>query len=183
MGNSLQDQLLKAGLVNQKQLTKANQEKRRTDKQQRKTKAIPVDQNKLRKQQEVAAKAERDRRLNRQRELETERKAIAAQIKQLIEAHRLPKAKGEDDSDVAYNFADKNKIKKIYVSASMKNNLIAGKLAIVKLAGKYELVPTTIAEKIRSRDEKRVILCNDKQASEDENNAYAEYQVPDDLMW
>ncbi len=180
MGNSLQDQLLKAGLVDAKQLKKVKNDKRKTNKQLHKSKTETVDQNKLQVQQALTEKAKRDRQLNRQLKDEAERKAIAAQIQQLIEKNRLPKG----DGDVPYNFADNNKIKRIFVSAAVQEQLSRGKLAIVKLNENYELVPIAIAERIRMRDEKCVILCNDpQQGDEQQDEPYANYQVPDDLMW
>jgi len=66
----------------------------------------------------------------------------------------------------------------------VQEQLSRGKLAIVKLNEHYELVPTAIAERIRMRDEKCVILCNDSQhGDEQQDEPYANYQVPDDLMW
>ena len=129
MGNSLQDQLLKAGLVDAKQLKKVKNDKRKTNKRLHKNKTETVDQNKLQVQQALTEKAKRDRQLNRQLKEEAERKAIAAQIKQLIENNRLPKGDGE----VPYNFADNKKIKRIFISAVVHEQLGRGELAIVRL--------------------------------------------------
>ena len=93
-----------------------------------KSKTKTVDQNKLQVQQALTEKAKRDRQLNRQLKDEAEKKAIAAQIKQLIENNHLPKG----DGDVPYNFADNKKIKRIFVSAAVQEQLSRGKLAIVK---------------------------------------------------
>ena len=182
MGNSLQDQLLKAGLVNEHQLRKAKTNKRQENKQHRNKKTQPADQNKLQAQQLLAEKAERDRQLNLQRKATAERKAIAAQIRQLIETNRQPREGGE----LPYNFVDSGKVKKIYVSEALRTKVVQGKLAIVKLDGKYELVPPDIAEKIRTRDERRVVFQNDTKHGDDSGDSddpYAKYQVPDDLIW
>jgi uncharacterized protein YaiL (DUF2058 family) len=55
-------------------------------------------------------------------------------------------------------------------------------LAIIKFEKRYELVAADIAEKIRLRDAACVIVLNaaDDKAGDD---AYAAYQIPDDLMW
>jgi hypothetical protein len=70
----------------------------------------------------------------------------------------------------------------------MKQQIIQGKLGIARIEGRYELVPQSIAEKIRQRNEKRIVIFNQDQRLDDrdkleENNPYADYQIPDDLMW
>jgi len=181
LGSSLQDQLLKIGLVDKKQVKKANVEKRIENKQQRNSKTKIVDGAILKARNERAKKADRDRELNRLQEERAKRKSIAAQIKQLIELNRQPK----DDDDIPYSFFDGKKIRKIYVSKTTQDQLGAGKLAIVRLAGRYELVPTDIAEKISARDERRVIFCKKFQLDEasTKDDPYADFKVPDDLIW
>ncbi len=179
MSHSLRDQLLKAGLVNEKQANKAKQEKRKKAKQQRKNKTAVLSDNQLHAQQALAEKAERDRRLNRERQQASERKAREAQIQQLIETNRLPIKDGE----IAYHFEDDKKIKKVYVPEGIREQLAGGRLAIVRSDSQYEVVPVAVAEKIRTRDEQRVIFCNETQPGEDADDSYADYQVPDDLMW
>ncbi len=179
MSHSLRDQLLKAGLVNEKQAKKAKQEKRKQAKQQRKSKTAALSDTQLRAQQALAEKAERDRRLNRERQQASEQKAREAQIKQLIETNRLP----IKDSEIPFHFEDGKKIKRIYVSDPIREQLAGGRLVIVKADSQYEVVPVAVAEKIRARDEQRVIFCNEPQSGEDADDAYADYQVPDDLMW
>ena len=178
MSNSLQNQLLKMGLVDEKRVKQAKKEKHKQAKQQGK-KTVPVDEAKRLAQQAAAQKAERDRELNRQRKEEAERKALAAQVRQLIEANRLPKGEG----DIAYNFNHQNKVKRLHVTEQVQRQLGLGRLAIITLDGQYELVPTAVAEKIRQRDESCVILCNEPEQRSDEDDPYADYQIPDDLMW
>jgi len=177
VGNSLQDQLLKLGLVDEHRAKKLKSDKHKQAKRQRNRKGKAVDQDKQQAQQAQAAKAERDRQLNQQRQEEAERKARLAQIKQLIEANRLPKGDGE----IAYNFTDGQKIKRLYVNETVHQRLSGGSAAIVKLHGQYNIVPADIAEKIRQRDEACVILLN--QSKPDEDDPYADYPVPDDLIW
>ncbi len=179
MSNSLHDQLFKAGLVDDKQAKKAQKDMRKRVKQQRKSKA--VDPGRQEAQQALAQSAGRDRALNRQRNAEVERKAIMAQIRQLIETNR----QSREDAEVAYQFADNGKIKRIFVTAPQLKQISQGRLAIVWLGERYELVPAPVAEKIRTRDEGSVILCNEAQEPKegDVDDPYADYQIPDDLMW
>lgn len=182
MAKSLQDQLLNLGLVDENRVKKARNDKHKQNTQKGKNKPGTVDEHKLQAQKAQAEKAERDRQLNQQRKEEAERQAVAAQIKQLIEAHRQPK----NDGDVAYNFIDNSKVKRIFVSEATREQIAHGKLAIVRLNKQYEIVPSEIAEKIRIRNEKSVVFYNDPQQSASKDGGedpYADYKIPDDLIW
>ncbi len=179
---SLQDQLLKAGLIDPKKAKQANKEKRKEANVARRSSEEKVDEIKLSAEQARAEKAERDRELNRQRDLELQQKAIAAQIKQLIENHRQPKGAGQND--VEYNFTHGKLIKKIRVSKTVQEQIIRGVLAVVKLGEGYELVPRIVADKIAQRDQHAVVVANTKSAQQmDEDDPYKDYVIPDDLMW
>ena len=179
MSNSLQDQLLKSGLVSKDQAKKNKSEKQKQRKQQLKTKTEVVDETKEQVKQAQAEKAERDRELNRQKKEADDRKAIKAQIKQLIQLNRLDRGEGE----TAYNFTDGKKIKKIYVTDEIMNQLSKGRLSIAKLGDEYEVIPTAVAEKIKQRNENYIIVCNEQTNEVDEDDPYADYKIPDDLMW
>lgn len=176
---SLQDQLLKAGLADAKKAKKINKDKRKQAKQMPKGQQ-QLDETKLAAQRAMAEKAERDRELNRQRQEQAEQRAIEAQIKQLIEVNCIDRSDGE----IPYQFADGKKIKKIHVTTRLHEQLVRGLIAIVELEGRYELVPAKVAAKISLRDAERVLVLNDVSgAVADEDDPYADYQIPDDLMW
>lgn len=182
MAISLQEQLLKAGLVKEKQLQKSRSEKRKQTRQQLHSKAGVVDPGKEAAKRALAESAERDRELARQHNSAAESKAIAAQIRQIITMNRLPKNSG----DIAYNFVDNKKIKTLYVDQPKIAHLSQGRLAIVKLDEQYEIVPQSAALKIQTRDPSFIIVCNEQQdsvAGVDEDDPYADFKVPDDLMW
>jgi uncharacterized protein YaiL (DUF2058 family) len=88
---SLQDQLLKAGLIDTKKAKQANKEKRKETNVARRSNEEVVDEVKQSAEQARLEKVERDRELNRQRDLELQQKAIAAQIKQLSKTIANPK--------------------------------------------------------------------------------------------
>ena len=67
MGNSLQDQLLKAGVINKQKASKVNAEKRKKTKQARQNKTDTTDENTLAIETAQADKAKKDRQLNQQR--------------------------------------------------------------------------------------------------------------------
>jgi uncharacterized protein YaiL (DUF2058 family) len=178
---SLQDQLLKAGLVDKKKANKAQKAKHQQAKLKQKNKIETVDEAKLAAQKAQAEKVERDRQLNLQRKQEAEERAITAQIRQLIEMNRQEKGKG----DITYNFTDGSKVTHIYVDERQQRQLGNGHLAIVRLDGNYEIVPSTVSEKIALRDDSYLVYCTKGQEDTvvDEDDPYAEFQVPDDLMW
>lgn len=176
---SLQDQLLKAGLADEKKAKAIRNEKRKQRKQQPKG-VVQESQAEIRARKAREEKAARDRELNRQRQAEAERKAIAAQIRQLVETNRLDLRRG----DTNYQFVHDRKIKKITVEEPMVDQLSRGRLAVVYLDDRYELVAEAVARKIMERDKTAVIVLHDRTSDDTgEDDPYAGYEIPDDLMW
>jgi len=177
--SSLQDQLLKAGLVDSKKAKTMQKEQRKQTKVQHKTKEKLIDPIKAAAEEARLAKLQKDQALNAQRNEEAHKKAIVAQIKQLIELNKQPRS-----GEIAYNFTDGSTIKKILINAALQKALLNGQLAIAKLGERYELVPYPIANKIIERDSSFIIsqaqLANQGEQVDD---PYADYQIPDDLMW
>ena len=180
MGNAFGDQFLKAGLVNKSQLKKANKSKRKPHKKgKKKVDEVVVNKAAESARQVAAERAARDRELNRQQKDVGERKAILAQIRQLVEMNRVSR----DDGDVGYNFQDGTVVKKIFVTEAMHNNLGRGLLAIVRFDEGYEVIPSVVADKIKLRDESCIVSNAETQQEDKEDDPYADYNVPDDLMW
>jgi uncharacterized protein len=179
MANSLHEQLLKAGLTDEKKVNKAKKAKQRKEREQRHGKKLPENEAARLARQAQAREAERNRELNRKRHEEAERKAITAQIRQLIEMNQLPREEG----DIAYNFSDGGKIQRIHVTEKQHAQLSRDQLAIVKLDGRYEIVPLGVAEKISLRDASFVVERGESESEDIENDPYADFKVPDDLMW
>jgi uncharacterized protein YaiL (DUF2058 family) len=179
MSLSLRDQLLKAGLVNQKQVKQVTKEKQKQKRLENKGQ-VEVDDSQQRVAQEaMAEKVKRDQELNRQQQEKAEQKARAAQVKQLIEASRLPKLTTED----YFNFVDDKKVKRLSVNTLMRSKLSSGSLAIVSHGGGYEVIPREAALKIQERDPHRILLLNTQVEAPAEDDPYAAYKIPDDLMW
>ncbi|MCO2403596.1 DUF2058 domain-containing protein [Pseudomonas aeruginosa] len=179
MSMSLRDQLLKAGLVNEKQAKQATKQKHKQQRLEHKNQVDKDDSQRQAAEQAKAEKLARDQELNRQQQEKAEKKAKAAQIKQLIEGTRLPKL----ESDDYYNFVDAKKVKRIAVNDLIRDKLSRGSLAIVSYDGRYEIVPRDAAVKIQERDPRRVVLLNVQSQEPDEDDPYKDYVVPDDLMW
>ncbi|MEY3106338.1 MAG: hypothetical protein RIT35_504, partial [Pseudomonadota bacterium] len=107
---SLQEQLLKSGLVSSAQAKSVKSDKRKQVQQQRNNNVIVVDEAKELVKKAQAEKILRDRELNQLRVQHEEQKHLFAQVKQIIELNKLPK----DSDGLAYHFTDNNKIKTLY---------------------------------------------------------------------
>jgi uncharacterized protein YaiL (DUF2058 family) len=182
MNNPFQEQLLKAGLVSKEQVNKVNQEKRKSNKQQRqKGKKKPViDEKALKLKQQAEKKAARDRELNAKKEEQARQRALSNEINDLIRNNKIERKQG---CELAYNFEHQGKVKRLYINEAMKKDLLAGKMGIARIEGNYELVPASVARKIQERNEKRVVLFDANSDQVDEDDPYKDFQVPDDLMW
>lgn len=176
----LADQLLKAGLVDKKKVKVANQTKGKQEKDNRRAGIESVDEGKLAAQEQQRQNAEKARLANAERDAAAQQKAIAAQITQMVRQNKQGKGK---DADIAYNFTFGTRIERIYVSAAVREHLVAGRLVIVGEGGGYELVPRVIADKIAERNPDIVVRVKQASTEVDEDDPYAAYQIPDDLMW
>ncbi len=180
MAKSLQEQLLKAGLVDEKKSKQIKQQKRKQSKLVKQGKA-EADDIAERAKQSREQQAERNRQINLEKQLKADEKALLAQVKQLIERHRIKRP----DDGIAYQFVDEKKVKRLFVTELQQDQLARGILAIVRQAAGYEVVPSKTAEKIKQRWPEAVVLLNQAATNNaaDEDDPYADYQIPDDLMW
>ncbi len=183
MAKSMLDQLKAAGLVDEKKVKQAKKQKHQQRKQQGKGKPAG-DEARQAAQQARQARAERDRALNRRQKAAAEAKALAAQVRQLIEANRRDTGQGE----IAYHFSDQDKVRRLFLDAGQQRQLARGQLAIARLNEEYALVPAATAEKIRQRDSSCLILWHEEgeqtgAAEKASDDPYADFPVPDDLMW
>jgi uncharacterized protein YaiL (DUF2058 family) len=176
---SLQDQFLKAGLVDKQKVKVANKDKTKQKEQERRTGTQSVNEAREAALELQRKNAERARELNAQRDAAANQKAIVAQIAQMVQNNRQSKGRG----DIAYNYTHDNKIERMYVSAEVQAHLVAGRLVIVCQGGNTELVPRVIADKIAERDPSLVVRVNKSSTEVDEDDPYAAYKIPDDLMW
>lgn len=177
---SLQEQLFNAGLTSSAKVKAVRSEKRKQRKQQRQVGTENTDEAKQLAQQARQEQLDKDRLLNRLQQDEADRKQREAQIRQLVERNRLEQDEAEG---IPYNFSDDNKVKRLYLSKTIRDQLIAGRLAIVKSAHRYEVVPMAIAEQIEARDNSCILVMNKPAQDVPAEDSYAEFRVPDDLMW
>ena len=174
---SLKDQLLKSGLAT-KQASK-NVPKKKQPKLKKKDRGGVSDSAKQ-AEKHMQDKTIRDKELNRVKQQDAEAKAQQSQIKQLIDVSKIDREGGE----LTYNFTFSNKVKTIYVTKEQHKQLRKNQIGIVTISSDvFELVPRLVVEKISQRDESCII--NNEPTSDDstEDDPYADYQIPDDLIW
>lgn len=175
--NALQAQLLKAGLVDNKKAKKLSKQavhEQRTgqsDEAELKAKIAQDKQEKLAKDQ--ALDLEKKRLL--------QGKELRAAIIQMIHQHKIM----QTDGDVSYQFIDESKIKKMYLNQQIYNALVSGSLVIAKDGESYAILPKALAERINDKMTGFIIVNNSEKNEQitDEEDPYAAYIIPDDLMW
>ena len=186
MGGSLRDQLLKAGLVDEKRAKKAKHAERQQQRQAlkaRKSGKKPqpeqeAEQAAERARQEREMHAQLSRALNRERDASHALKALRTELRKLLERH----AQAFDRGDVRYNFSENRKIKRIYVTRKQQQALAAGDLAIVSWDGRHLLVPTEIGRRVLEKLPETVVVIAERETI-DPDDPYAAFPIPDDLEW
>lgn len=182
MSLSLREQLLKAGLVSEQQVQRAERDQRQQAYKAPRGKQRPPPgptPAQLAAQKAAAGKAAKDAEANRRKQEKLERRAKYAEIKQLVAAHQVPRVESED----FYNFQDHGQIRRIEVNPDLRRQLVAGQLAIVRCEGRFAFVPAAIGEQIGARVEKALLHLNKPDAKPAEDDPYKDFAVPDDLMW
>ena len=181
---SLQDQLLKAGLTTKQKTRQANADKRKKNKQKRsgvQHGASLQDQVKQDLATAKAAKQVKDNALNEQKKQQLAEKEQLLRIKQILTHHQITNVMGDNE----YNYTFANKIKKLSLDTLTHKALVNGRLSLCGLDGITYIVTRETADKLAELDEKVVLVQNDKIIEDEveEDDPYADYQIPDDLMW
>lgn len=178
----LQEQLLKAGLVKK---SKAGEVARELNKA-RHAKG-PADPNEIRLEAERLrdAKVDKDRALAAERKAQLRTAELAAQARQIIQDKKVPRS-GESE----YRFTADGAIRTLLVNDDLRKKLSAGVLVIARLGDRYELLPRPAADKVRERDASLIVLDHGQAAgapspaeNAEDDAYYAQFQVPDDLVW
>ena len=181
---SLQDQLLKAGLTTKQKTRQANVDKRKKNKQKRSGVQHSASLQEQVQQDLAKAKTDKitkDNALNEQKKQQLADKEQMLRIKQILMHHQIKNVAGDNE----YNYTFDNIIKKLPLDALTHRALVNGRLALCGLDGITYLVTRETAEKLSELDKHVVLVQNDKILDEqvDEDDPYADYQIPDDLMW
>lgn len=177
MSDSLRDQLLKSGLVDEQSVKKTRSHKRK----KRRRGETDAEQAAA---SEAAAKREADRRardrtLNARRQEERRRQEAEQAARQ-----RVLDAEVARDGEERFQFSHNGRIRPIQVSAAQRQDLAAGRLAIARTRGRYRLIPGDVVEFVQARAPFLIAwTAADSGGADDEDDAYADFPVPDDLIW
>ena len=176
--NALQAQLLKAGLVDNKKAKKLSKQAQHEQRTGQGTEAEL--QAKIAKDQQE--KVARDQALNEEKQRALDEKALKAAVIQMIGQHKIR----DTDGDNVYQFIDDGKVKKLYINQQIYNALVSGSLVIAKDQESYAFLPKALADRINEKMLGFIIVSNASTTNNDvtdEEDPYAAYVIPDDLMW
>lgn len=181
---SLQEQLLKAGLTTKQKTRQANSDKRKKNKQKRSGVAVESTLQEKIKQDLVKAQSDKqakDQALNEEKKQQLEQKEQKLRIQQILQHHQIKNCNGESE----YNYTFDNKIKKLYIDAVTHKSLVNGRLALCGQDEITYIVTSETAAKLAELDASVILLQNEKVQTEEieGDDPYADYQIPDDLMW
>jgi len=180
--NPLQEQLLKAGLVKKSKVAEVAREQNKA----RHAKA-PSGPNEIQVEAERARaeKAERDRALEAQRKAQARTAELRAQARQIVHDRKVRRS-GESE----YRFTEGGAIRTLLLNEDLRRKLSSGVLVIVRIDERYELLPRPAAEKVRERDADMIVLDHGQQPgtqaagdTSEDDEYYAQFKVPDDLIW
>lgn len=180
--NPLQEQLLKAGLVKQSKVAQVAREQNKARQTKGSTGPTEIQREAERAREQ---KIERDRAFAAEHKAQARNAELRAQARQIIQDKKVPRA-----GDSEYRFSADGAIRTILVNDELRKKLAAGTLVIARLGDRYELLPRAAAEQVRVRDAGMILLDHGQVASVEasvgnaEDDAYyAQFQVPDDLVW
>ncbi|MGL4474149.1 MAG: DUF2058 domain-containing protein [Shewanella sp.] len=181
MANALQEQLLKAGLA-------SKQKARDVKTQQRRQKKAKVDDGSSEFKQQVAeqklAQAAKDKALNEERFAKAQ---AQGQVRSLITEFTRSALTIPTSGDVKFNFTLGTKIYSIYLTEALQQSLLRGQLGIVRYEDKSYLVPHKLAERVQLLVPEWCGYLwtkeNNTQEIIEQDDPYADYVIPDDLIW
>lgn len=90
--------------------------------------------------------------------------------------------------EIEYRFTVDGAIRTVLVNDDLKKKLVAGALVIARVDDRYELLPRVAADKVRERDASMIVLDHGQgteaaASTSEDDDYYAQFKVPDDLMW
>lgn len=166
MKGSLQEQLLKSGLINKERL---NKPKKKPAKKKHQPNA-----NKYHRQHTTPPDSVTPAELKKQKELR-------ADVKKLLRSHKI----NDNTGEIAYNYTINNQIKRFFVTEAQQKSLIEGEVAIVNWNGISYLIPKEAAEEAKQLFPKINVCLVEKQETKETNanDPYADFVIPDDIKW
>ena len=185
MAKSLQEQLLEAGLVSRQKAQQSKQDKHKQGRRQRAGDAAATaaaDEAKRLAKVAEEEKRLRDMERNRVRDERAQRRALTAEIEQIVTANRADRVPGDE----IFQFVDGGKVKRVYVTPEIHAALTADRLVVVRLRRGYAVVEPSVGARIAERDAMAVVsrdAGNASASAEEVDEYYAQFEIPDDLQW
>lgn len=180
--NPLQEQLLKAGLVKKSKVAEVAREQNKA--RHAKGPAAP-NEIQIEAERARAEKVERDRALAAEAKARARIAELRAQARQIIQDKKVPRS-GESE----YRFTVDGAIRTLLVNDDLRRKLSGGVFVIVRVDERFELLPRAAAEKVRERDATMIVLDHGQSTgsepateASDDDAYYAQFKVPDDLIW
>lgn len=196
MSNSFADQLLKAGLVSEDDISKAEaqkQQKAAKRKAQRAAKKHPAQKQKpvvpkgdgtvansaaskmLGTTQDIADKQQKKKQ---QQVYVEQRRVMNIKINELLKDAAVE----DPDGDIKFSYVYDAKVRHTYVSEAQQKKLASAEYALTVVKAKTKLIPATLIESLKAVDPERFVHIVKEEAS-DKDDPYAGFEVPDDLTW
>lgn len=180
MRNPLQEQLLKAGLVKKSKVAQVAHEQ--TKARHGKAPAAPSAEQ-LQVERLRAERVERDRALAAERNALVRINEQRAQARQIIQTQQVAR-----EGEIEYRFSDGGAIRSLLVNETLRTQLANGSLVIARLGEGFALLPRAASQKVYERDASMIVLDHGRthpamQDATDEDEHYARFKVPDDLIW
>lgn len=194
MSSSLQEQLVNAGLADEDSLNRSRQGRRHRSGGKRGRGKKPGGGGKARDSARQAAseKAHREAATPKNAEKAAEKAAPpperqptaeekADRLRQMIRANRIDRAY----AGVPYRFTQGSRVREVAVTGTQQGRIARGELAIVSDGERVEIVPAKVARRLRGIDPAAILVLNsgDERRDAADDDPYAAYRVPDDLMW
>jgi uncharacterized protein len=187
MSNDLRDQLLRAGLVTEDQVKAAETRPQRAPKTSQKPvgkKAKPKKPRSPHGAKEAPARPQRPRK----------KPAAPAQTpsptphldkaqREVVRTFLREKRQNVPDAPLPYNFQDGRAVKKLWVNAEQQAALGTGELVIVSRNDRHYLIGKEDSEHLLTLDPKAMIIRADDARGEEDDPAYKDHPIPDDLVW
>lgn len=190
MSNSLKSELLRLGFPDT-QVKKAKKPKKSGHKktahknsiasiQSETIKAQTTDFDTLAKElnQSQASIISSDIKLQQQKECKKQKKELREKIKTLLRENQL----NEPDADLAYHFPINKQIKRIYLTSTQRDDIIAAKTAIVVRGDAHYLVDLTTLQEVKTLKNDTVYFLASEHGSQDDDNT-DDHRIPDDMVW
>lgn len=183
MADSLREQLLKSGIVQQTRKNRPPRDKqggkpgsKRRGNTAKKPGSKPVGEADLARAWAMRAQVEAREQRQAREKAEAEARARKERLQRLRKVLD-GKALNKPEADKVRHFEYGGKIRRIYVDVAQLAALNEGRLAVVQLKGRYVLVTPDVALQVRDFAPDHVALLADPNADADDDG------VPDDLIW